>query len=79
MFDRISQRYENSWVTIFDQGPQLHQCENCKHRYPENLSTWQHPHSMVKGDIHVCSEACALEWLDTNWEIVDEYEAVLNG
>lgn len=79
MFDKVSQRSESLSVRLSDIGPELHSCANCNHRYPENLITWQAPHRMEIGHTYVCSTECALEWQETNWESIDEYEGVLNG
>jgi hypothetical protein len=80
MFNKIVIRHEN-FMFGFEReiGPPLFTCMNCHHRYPETMPEWHAPHSMVKGHAYVCSEACGLEWLDCNWDAIQEYEEVLNG
>ena len=58
---------------IFCTKDQMFQCPCCREEYTETMHYWQNPHSSAR-EVWVCSEGCAHEWIDKNWDYTPEIE-----
>lgn len=49
-------------------------CPICRQCNPCNSENWQLPHESAKTIQYVCSDECAEEWCERNWEELEELQ-----